>query len=120
MSKRVHQNLEIWKRSHQFAIGIYKLSGKFPREEVFSLTSQIRRAALSGPANITEGCAKTKTHFKNHLQIALGSLEEAGYYLIFARDMEFINESEFQLHKRECEEICKMIYSYLSKIKADS
>jgi four helix bundle protein len=77
------QDLIVWQKGHQFVLGVYRLSKSFPREELYGLTSQFRRAAISVPANIAEGFKKRgkpdKVRFMN---IAEGSLEECRYYLI--------------------------------------
>ena len=85
---RSFKELIVWQKAHQFVLEIYRFTRGFPSEEKFGLTSQIRRAAVSVPANIAEGFPKRsssdKTRFFN---IAQGSLEEVHYYLILARDL---------------------------------
>ena len=85
---RSFKELIVWQKAHQFALEIYRFTRAFPSDEKFGLTSQIRRAAVSVPANIAEGFPKRgasdKTRFFN---IAQGSLEEVHYYLILAKDL---------------------------------
>jgi four helix bundle protein len=77
------RDLIVWQKAHEFVLGAYKLSKEFPREEVYGLTSQFRRAAVSIAANIVEGFKKKGQHDKaRFLNIAQGSLEECRYYLI--------------------------------------
>lgn len=87
-------DLEVWKKSHELTLEIYKLTKIFPNDEKFSLVQQMRRAAVSIPANIAEGFKrkglKDKIHFYN---IAQGSLQELRYYLILGKDLEYINDS---------------------------
>ena len=82
------QDLIVWQKAHQFVLGVYRLSKTFPREEIYGLTSQFRRAAVSVAANVAEGFKKRgrvdKVRFMN---IAEGSLEECRYYLILTRDL---------------------------------
>src|SRR6185295_12443952 len=82
------QDLVVWQKAHQFVLSVYRLSKLFPREELYGLTSQFRRAAISVPANIAEGFKKRgradKVRFMN---IAEGSLEECRYYLILTEDL---------------------------------
>lgn len=69
-----YKDLKVWKKSHQLTLAVYKATRKFPKEEVYALTSQVRRSSFSIPANIAEGCGRrTKNDFANFLQIALGS-----------------------------------------------
>jgi len=85
---RTFRDLIVWQKAHQFVLAAYKLSQRFPREELYGLTSQLRRAAVSIPANIAEGFKKKgqpdKARFMN---IAQGSLEECRYYLILINDL---------------------------------
>lgn len=111
------EDVEIWKKAHRFVIDTYRLSDSFPKHELFCLTSQLRRAAISVPANFAEGFKKTgkadKLRFYN---IAQGSLEECRYYLILARDLGYGDTDKL---KANLEEVSKMLGSYMSKIKND-
>jgi four helix bundle protein len=84
------QDLVVWKKAYQSVLDVYRLTDRFPKTELYGLTSQLRRAAVSMPANIAEGFRKRgradKARFMN---MAQGSLEEARYYLILARDLGF-------------------------------
>lgn len=87
---RNFQDLIVWQKAHQLVLSIYRISKGFPREEIYGLTSQFRRAAISVPANIAEGFKKKgrldKVRFMN---VAQGSLEECRYYLILSSDLEY-------------------------------
>ena len=86
------EDLIVWQKAHAFVLEVYGLTAAFPREEVYGLTSQLRRAAVSIPANVAEGFGKrSRTDKVRYLNIAQGSLEEARYYLILARDLEYAN-----------------------------
>src|SRR5437016_5142474 len=81
------ERLEAWKVSHELALAVYRATESFPRQELYGLTSQARRAALSIPTNVVEGSAKRgPAEFRRFLDISLGSLAELAYLLIFARD----------------------------------
>jgi four helix bundle protein len=112
---RNFQDLVVWQKAHQFVLDVYRLSKQFPREEVYGLTSQFRRAAISIPANIAEGFKKRgradKVRFMN---IAEGSLEECRYYLILTRDLSY--GDPFELIGR-LDEVSKMLGSYSTAIK---
>ncbi|PYU86886.1 MAG: four helix bundle protein [Acidobacteria bacterium] len=89
---RSFEDLLVWKRSHEFVLGIYKVTTSFPKHETYGLVSQMRRAAVSIPANIAEGFKKRGKRDKARvLNIAQGSLEESRYYLILTRDLGYAN-----------------------------
>ena len=88
MASKTFQDVEVWQRAHKWVLAVYRLTEGFPKQEMFGLTSQLRRAAISVPANFAEGFKKLgipdKLRFYN---IAQGSLEECRYYLILANDL---------------------------------
>src|SRR5687768_9419608 len=85
---RSFEDLIVWQKAHALAMGGYRLSAEFPREEVYGLTSQLRRAAVSVPANIAEGFKRRGQSDKARLMnVAESSLEEARYYLLLSRDL---------------------------------
>lgn len=87
-----YRNLIAWQKSHALALKIYKVSEKFPRYEIFGITSQIRRAALSTPANIVEDYnRKSKKEFSHFIDIALGSLAETEYLSEFAAELNYMS-----------------------------
>lgn len=92
---RNFQDLIVWQKAHQFVLGVYGVSKTFPREEIYGLTSQFRRAAISIPANIAEGFKKRgradKVRFMNNAE---GSLEECLYYLILTKDLAYGDPEE--------------------------
>ena len=82
-----YEKFEAWQLAHELALQIYQVTDSWPKEERFGLTSQLRRAALSVPTNISEGAAKRgNREFRRFLDIALGSLSEVSYLLLFSRD----------------------------------
>ena len=84
------QDLIVWQKAHKFVLSTYRFSEEFPKTEMYGLTSQLRRAAISIPANIAEGFKKkTKADKARFMNIAQGSLEECRYYLILAKDLEY-------------------------------
>ncbi|MGH9870851.1 MAG: four helix bundle protein [Pyrinomonadaceae bacterium] len=112
---RRFQDLIVWQRAHEFVLGVYRLTKSFPREELYRLTSQFRRAAVSVAANIAEGFKKRgradKIRFMN---IAVGSLEECRYYLILTEDLKYGGTAN--LHDR-LEEVSKLLGSYSTAIR---
>ena len=111
---RTFQDLIVWQKAHQFVLGVYRFTDKFPKIELYGMTSQLRRAAVSIPANIAEGFKKTgradKARFMN---IAQGSLEECCYYLILAADLGYGKTKELD---SQLDEIGRMLCSYAAAI----
>ena len=114
---RDFHNLLIWKRSHQLTLDLYKVSQSFPKEELFGLTSQIRRAASSVPTNIAEGSGRNSNKdFAHFLQIAIGSASEVEYELLLAHDLQYINKDEYERLINETVAIRKMIIKYRAEL----
>ncbi|MDT0643265.1 four helix bundle protein [Zunongwangia sp. F363] len=104
------RDLKVWQKSIQLNKLIYAATKKFPKEEVYGLTSQIRRSAVSIPSNIAEGCGReSKKEFKNFLGIALGSAFELETQLIIALDQNFIEKEDFDGFEKEIRHIQNMI-----------
>jgi four helix bundle protein len=108
------EELLVWQKAHRFVLDVYALTDKFPRHELFGLTSQLRRAAISIPANIAEGFKKqTKPEKARFLNIAQGSLEECRYYLLLSRDLKYGDPVKLFA---QLEEISKMLDAYRAAI----
>ncbi|MBD2247931.1 four helix bundle protein [Nostoc sp. FACHB-888] len=111
---RTFQDLIVWQKAHRFVLSVYRITNDFPKSEIYGLTSQFRRAAISIPANIAEGFKKKgladKAKFMN---IAQGSLEECRYYLILSSDLKYSDMSELMLL---LEEVSKLLTSYSNSI----
>jgi four helix bundle protein len=117
MPAKRFEDVDIWKKAHRFVLDVYRLTDVFPKQEIFGLTSQFRRAAVSIPANFAEGFKKRgladKLRFYN---IAQGSLEECRYYLILTKDLGY---GETSMLNSQLEEVSKMLASYIEKIRND-
>lgn len=109
-----YRKLIAWQKADLLAHEVYRLTTTFPKSEMFGLTSQLRRAALSIPANIIEGYSRfSRNEFHHFLSIALGSLAEVGYFLEFSYKQKLIKELEFNsvlLLKEECGRIIWRLY----------
>ena len=91
------ERLEAWRAAHELTLRVYRITRSFPKEELFGITSQTRRSAVSIAANIAEGAAKRgHREFRRFLDIALGSFSELTYLLILAKDLDFLDESEWR------------------------
>ncbi|MDO3426456.1 four helix bundle protein [Chryseobacterium urinae] len=94
---RDFKKFEVWQLSHQLTLKVYTSTKNFPKEEIFGLTSQIRRSFASIAYNISEGSGRNSDkEFANFINIALGSSNEAENQLILAKDLDYINENEYQ------------------------
>ena len=111
---RTFEDLIVWQKAHRFVLSVYQYSDEFPRKEVFGLSSQLRRAAVSIPANIAEGFKKRGTNDKaRYMNIAQGSLEECRYYLILANDLGYGDSCGIQL---QLAEVSKLLDAYYRTI----
>ena len=104
-------------KAHKLAFKGYILTDKFPKSELFGLTSQLRRSLVSVPSNFIEGFARNKVKvFENHLDIAYGSLAEAKYQMYFALERNYITKDEYMDFYKDAEEVSKMIWSSINTI----
>lgn len=114
------EDLLSWQKAHAFVLSIYEITKKFPKDELFGLTSQLKRAAVSIAANIAEGykkqSKKEKIHFFN---IAQGSLEECRYYLILTKDIKIITLEEYNYLKSNSDSASYMLNTYLYALQKD-
>lgn len=116
---RDFKELAVWKRSHELTLEIYRVTQKFPREEVFGQVSQIRRAAASIPTNIAEGCGRqTTAEFANFLNIASGSASEVEYEILLAKDIGYLTNEQYERFTKEIREIRSMLSTYMNKVRA--
>jgi len=114
------RQLKVWEKSHQLALAVYRATRVFPKEELYGLTSQIRRASMSIPTNIAEGCGRnTDAEFARFLQIAMGSASETEYQLILARDLEFLPKEVYEKLHNDTEEVKRMVASLLKTLRAN-
>ena len=117
---RPHKNLIVWKDSIEFVQFIYTLTKKFPDTEKFGLISQLNRASVSVPTNISEGAARnTKKEFIQFLFISSGSLSEVDTLLTISSKLNFVNENEFLEANIKMNRISSLLNGLIKKLKAD-
>jgi four helix bundle protein len=113
------KDLDVWKRSVAFTTDLYKLTARFPGAERFGLTSQIRMAAVSVPANIAEGWGRGSTReYVQFLMIARGSLTELETHLIIACNLNFMSQDELRVGSKAIEETGKMLNGLIGALKS--
>jgi len=112
---RSFEDLLVWPKAHAWVLGVYRLTDGFPTKELYSLTAQFRRAAVSVPANIAEGFKKVGVaDKKRYTNIAQGSLEESRYYLILSRDLGHADTTDLQ---SQLEEVSRWLNAYSRAIE---
>jgi four helix bundle protein len=109
------EDLLVWQKAHQLVLAVYVATKTFPKDELYGIVSQLRRAAASVPANIAEGFRRrTKTEKQRFLTIAHGSLEETRYFLILSRDLGYYDVSEMILL---ADEVSKLLTLYFKRVE---
>ena len=117
MSASDFTQLKIWQRSIQLVRKIYKFTKDFPKEELYGLSSQLRRAAVSIPSNIAEGSQRhSQKDFANFIGISKGSLAELETQCIIAQELGYAKSETIVGLRKEIQEISKMLYSFRSKL----
>ena len=112
------KNLKVWEKGHELTLAVYKVTARFPKDELYGLTSQIRRACASIPANIAEGCGKNgKAELGRYLQVSAGSASELEYHLLLAHDLGLFNDAEYASLERGAVELKRMLFSFISTLR---
>ena len=116
---KTYKDLVIWQKAIDLVTKVYRVTARFPEEELYGLTSQIRRSAVSVPSNIAEGYGRKSTNdYIRFLQISMGSLYELQTQLQIARNLTFIGDTAFQAIYESTREIERMLSSLINKVKA--
>jgi four helix bundle protein len=109
---------KVWQKAHSLTVAIYSASRSLPREEIYGLTGQLRRAAVSVGANIAEGCGRRSDgELVRFLQIARGSAAEVEYHLLLARDLRFLSDPEHKELERKLIEVQRMLTSLVTAVQ---
>jgi four helix bundle protein len=116
VAARTFQDLVVWRKAHELVLAVYSFTATFPKKETYGLALQMRRAAVSVPANIAEGFRRRgKADKARYMNIAEGSLEESRYYLILAKDLGYGDSSSLTT---SLEEVSRLLNAYASAILA--
>jgi four helix bundle protein len=114
------QDLQVWAKSHQLTLAVYRATANFPKEELYGLTSQIRRSCSSIAANIAEGCGRRGNgEFHRFLQMAMGSASESEYHILLAHDLGFLAPDCFRGLMAQVQEIKKMLASLIRRVDSE-
>lgn len=112
------KTLRVWEVFQEIALDIYRITRKFPAEELYGLTSQMRKSAASAPTNIAESCGRnTDPDLARFLTIAMGSASELEYQLLLSKDLKYIHQDEYQTILTKLIAAKKMINSFLKKVR---
>ena len=115
------RTLKVWEKAHAITLAVYKVTQKFPKHELYALTSQIQRAAASIPTNIAEGCGKdSDAELKRYFVIAMGSSSELEYLLLLARDLKYLPEDEYQILNNDLTKVRRMLNAFIQKLKTST
>ncbi len=115
---RDFRELKVWQKAYRLTLNIYKVTRKFPREELYSLTSQTRRSAASIPANIAEGCGRNgASELHRFFQIATGSASELEFHIMLANDLGLLPPEDFEALSGQVIEVKKMLTSFSKALK---
>ena len=115
------KELNVWDKAHKLTLKIYQTTSTFPREELYGLTSQIRRSGASVPTNIAEGCGRNSdAELARFLEISMGSASELEYLLLLTRDLNLLNSSDYTELTNEVIEVKRMLASFIKKLRADN
>ncbi|HXE89668.1 MAG TPA: four helix bundle protein [Terriglobales bacterium] len=114
------RQLRVWDKAHRLTLAIYPATAKFPAEERYGLTAQLRRCSASIGANIAEGCGRSGDgNFQRFLDVAMGSANELDYHLLLARDLKYLEATAYEQLNRQSFEVKRMLSTLIRKVSTD-
>jgi len=117
---RNYRELQVWTKAHSLTLELYRLSRLFPKEELYGIVAQLRRAASSIGANLAEGCGRqTQPEFARFVRVAMGSASELDYHSVLARDLGLLNDDAYKQVSRQLTDVRKMLASLLKTIELE-
>jgi len=115
------RTLKVWEKAHALTLAVYKVTEKFPKQELYALTNQIQRAAVSIPTNIAEGCGKdSDAELKRYFVIAMGSSSELEYLLLLALDLTYLSKDSYQILNNNLIEVRRMLNTFIQRLKTST
>jgi four helix bundle protein len=120
VSVKDFRELKVWQKAHQLTLAVYQLTASFPREELYGLSSQLRRAGSSIAANLAEGCGRNgDAELARFCSMAMGSASELEYHLLLARDLNLIPAKNYEELHQQTTELKRMLTAFMQKLSAD-
>ena len=114
------RELKVWRKAHELTLAVYQITASFPREELYGLTAQLRRASSSIAANLAEGCGRNgDAELARFCSMAMGSASELEYHLLLARDLKLIRPQDYDALDQRATELKRMLTALLQKLNAD-
>ena len=114
------RELKVWQKAHELTLAVYQITASFPREELYGLSAQLRRAGSSIAANLAEGCGRNgDAELARFCSIAMGSASELEYHLLLARDLKLIKLKDYEALDQRATELKRMLTALLRKLNAD-
>jgi len=114
------RELKVWQKAHELTLSVYRVTAAFPREELYGLTSQLRRASASIAANLAEGCGRSgDAEFARFCSMAMGSASELEYHLLLAKDLKLIKPADYEELAPRATELKRMLTALIQKLNAD-
>lgn len=118
---RDFRNLQVWTKAHRLTLAVYATTAGFPRDELYGLTSQIRRSATSIPANIAKGCGRNgDAELARFMQIAMGSASELEYHLLLAQDLGYLEATDYEQLAEKTSEVKRMLAPFINRLRSTS
>lgn len=115
------RNIDAWHVSHQLTLDVYEVTQSFPKHELYGMTSQIRRACMSIPTNIAEGCVRrTDTDFARFLYNALGSASEVEYLLLLSHDQHYLSTEQHHSLTEQVQRVKRMLAAFIRRLRSSS
>jgi len=115
------RELKVWQRAHELTLAVYQVTAYFPRDEMYGMTSQLRRSCSSIAANLAEGCGRNgDAEFARYCSIAMGSASETEYHLLLARDLKMIKPADYEDLSKRIIELKRMLTGLTQRLRADS
>jgi four helix bundle protein len=112
--------LKVWQKAHELTLSVYRVTAAFPREELYGLTSQLRRASASIAANLAEGCGRSgDAEFARFCSMAMGSASELEYHLLLAKDLKLIKPTDYEELAPRATELKRMLTALIQKLNAE-
>jgi four helix bundle protein len=114
------RELKVWRKAHELTLAVYQITASFPREELYGLTAQLRRASSSIAANLAEGCGRNgDAELARFCSMAMGSASELEYHLLLARDLKLVRPQDYDALDQRATELKRMLTALLQKLNAD-